>query len=71
MIFIVEVSWVNDIDYRDLIDIAKLNLIQKINLKMKEYYERPNDEIKKEIINLLKEKQKLYLFDVEIIKKYL
>lgn len=61
----------NDIDYRDLIDIAKLNLMQKINLKMKEYYERPNDEIKKEIINLLKEKQKLYLFDVEIIKKYL
>ena len=42
----------NFVDYMDLIDVAKINLMKKFNSKMEEYEKSPSVELKKEIINL-------------------
>ena len=39
-------------DYMDLIDIAKINLMKKFNIKMDEYEKNPSLELKKEIVDI-------------------
>lgn len=59
------------IDYMDLIDVAKINLMKKFNSKMDEYEKKPTDELKKEIINISIDRKNLYSFDIPTIQKYL
>ena len=59
------------IDYMDLIDVAKINLMKKFNSKMDEYEKTPTDELKKEIINISIDRKKLYSYDIPTIQKYL
>ena len=61
----------NDKDYTCLIDIAKLNLSKKLNIKTKQYQETPNNNLKNEMIELLKDRQQLFLFNTSVIEKYL
>lgn len=58
-------------DYRYMIEIAKINLIEKLNEKMREYKEEPNIQTKKEILELMKDRRQLFLFDTVIIEKYI
>ena len=60
-----------NIDYISLVDIAKLNLTNLINNKMLEYKKTPNSDLKNQIINLLKDKKQLFLFNKNVIEKYL
>lgn len=60
-----------NIDYIALMDIAKINLTNKINEERKKYKNTPNEESKKELIRLTNDRQKLFLFDTDTIKKYL
>ena len=59
------------IDYMDLIDVAKINLMKKFNSKMDEYEKTPTDELKKEIINISIDRKNLYSYDIPTIQKYL
>lgn len=59
------------IDYMDLIDVAKINLMKKFNSKMEEYEKAPTDELKKEIISISFDRKQLYSFDIPTIQKYL
>ena len=59
------------IDYMDLIDVAKINLMKKFNSKMNEYEKSPTDELKKEIINISIDRKNLYSYDIPTIRKYL
>ena len=59
------------IDYMDLIDVAKINLMKKFNSKMEEYEKMPTPELKKEIINISFDRKQLYSFDIPTIQKYL
>lgn len=61
----------NFINYMDLIDVAKINLMKKFNSKMEEYEKRPTEELKKEIINISIDRKQLYSFDIPTIQKYL
>lgn len=61
----------DNIDVIDLIDIAKINLIKKINLKMEKYNNNPTTELKKEIIELVKDRNQLFSYNIDIIKKYI
>lgn len=61
----------NKMDYRYMIEIAKINLIEKLNEKMREYKEEPNIQTKKEILELMKDRRQLFLFDTVIIEKYI
>ena len=61
----------NYIDYMDLMDVAKINLMKKLNMKMDEYEKNPSSELKKEIINMSIDRKQLYSFDIPTIKKYL
>ena len=58
-------------NYMDLIDIAKINLMKKFNLKMDEYEKNPNMELKKEIIDISIDRKHLYSLDIPTIQKYL
>lgn len=58
-------------DYMDLIDIAKINLMKKFNLKMDEYEKNPSVELKKEIIGISIDRKQLYSLDIPAIQKYL
>lgn len=60
-----------EIDYRDFIDIAKISLANKINEKMAEYKSNPSIELKKEIIKLMQDRKELYLFNLDVVKKYI
>lgn len=60
-----------EIEYSYLIDDAKLNLAEQINKKMEEYKVNPTEEIKKAIIILMQDRQKLFLFDKAVIEKYI
>ncbi len=60
-----------DVDYTNLADIAKLNLSNIINKKNKEYKNSPNKELKKELIKLLQDRDAIFAFDIDVIKKYL
>ena len=59
----------NYIDYMDLMDVAKINLMKKLNMKMDEYEKNPSSELKKEIINMSIDRKQLYSFDIPTIKK--
>ena len=61
----------NFCDYMDLIDVAKVNLMKKFNLKMDEYEKNPSLELKKEIIDISIDRKQLYKFDISTIQKYL
>lgn len=61
----------NFYNYMDLIDIAKINLMQKFNLKMDEYEKNPTVELKKEIIDISIDRKQLYSLDIPTIQKYL
>lgn len=58
-------------NYMDLIDIAKINLMKKFNLKMDEYEKSPSIELKKEIIDISIDRKQLYSLDIPTIQKYL
>jgi hypothetical protein len=58
-------------NYNDYIDIAKENLSIKTNEKMEEYKKSNDSNTKKELMELLKDRQELFSFNKEVIKKYL
>lgn len=60
-----------DLDYQVLMDEAKLNLSHKLSRKIEEYKSNPTLERKSEIAILMNDRQQLFLFDKNIIKKYL
>lgn len=60
-----------NIDYINLMDIAKNNLNEKINNAMYAYKKEKNSERKIELIKLLNDRKRLFFFDKEIIEKYL
>lgn len=60
-----------DIDYVSLLDVAKMNLNERINETMRLYKEQKDSSKKKELINLLDDRQNIFLFDKETIRKYL
>lgn len=60
-----------NIDYINLMDIAKINLNEKINNAMNAYKKERNSERKIELIKLLNDRKRLFFFDKEIIEKYL
>lgn len=59
------------IDYINLMDVAKMNLNNCINDTINLYKEKHTPEIKMQLINLIYDRKKLFLFDKKIIKKYL
>lgn len=59
------------IDYINLMDIAKMNLNKCINDTMKLYKKEKNSENKRKLIDLICDRNKIFLFDKETIKKYL
>ena len=61
----------DNVDYVALMDIAKINLTNKINEARKKYKDEPNEKLKKELTELTSDRQKLFLFNTETIKKYL
>lgn len=61
----------NNKDYIVLMDISKMNLSEIINSKMKEYKRTYKLTLKKEIIELLKDRKQLFLFDEKVIEKYI
>ena len=61
----------NFCDYMDLIDVAKINLMKKFNLKMDEYEKNPSLELKKEIVDISLDRKQLYMLDIPTIQKYL
>lgn len=61
----------NFVNYMDLIDIAKINLMKKINSKIEEYEKNPSIELKKEIIDISLDRKQLYSLDIPTIQKYL
>ena len=60
-----------DIDYVSLLDVAKMNLNERINETMRLYKEQKDSSKKKYLINLLNDRQNIFLFDKETIRKYL
>lgn len=60
-----------EIDYRDFIDIAKLNLSKKLDETINLYEKNQSSELKSEIIELIKDKREIMLFNTEVIKKYI
>ena len=60
-----------DIDYVSLLDVAKMNLNERINETMRLYEEQKDSSKKEDLINLLNDRQNIFLFDKETIRKYL
>ena len=60
-----------EIDYINLMDIAKINLNNCINDTMVKYNKQKDFQTKKELMNLFYDRKRLFLFDKETIKKYL
>lgn len=58
-------------DYVNLMDIAKRNLTNLINEATKLYKKEKNDETKRKLMSLINDRNNLFLFDKETIKKYL
>ncbi len=61
----------NFINYMDLVDVAKINLMKMFNSKMEEYEKSPSDELKQEIIKISFDRKQLYSLDIPTIQKYL
>lgn len=58
-------------DYIALLDVAKLNLAEKLNQKIREYKEEHTPINKSELAVLLHDRQQLFLFNIAVIDKYL
>lgn len=58
-------------DYINLIDIAIMNLNEYYNNTIELYKKEKNLDIKKTLIKLIYDRNKIFLFDKETIKKYL
>ncbi len=61
----------NNVDYIALMDIAKMNLANKINLTRARYKLNPTKQLKNELIELTSDRKELFMFNTEVIKKYL
>ena len=61
----------NKIDYRYLIDDAKINLSLKLKNKINQYKQHPTKELKIDILQLIQDRQNLFLFNINTIQKYL
>lgn len=61
----------DEIDYISLMDVSKINLNNCINKAMEIYKKEKNEESKLKLIKFIEDRQKIYLFDKETIKKYL
>ena len=59
------------IDYINLIDVSKMNLNNYINIAMQNYKENRRKDDSDSLIEIINYRKKLFLFDKEIIKKYL
>lgn len=59
------------IDNVDLIDIAKTNLSELINEKKEEYKINKTKQVREELLELLKDRDEILLFNREVIKKYI
>lgn len=62
---------VEEIDYINLMDIAKINLNNCIKDTMELYKKEKNPEIKRKLLDLIYDRRNIFLFDKETIKKYL
>lgn len=60
-----------NIDYINLMNIAKINLSNSINDNMELYKKQKNPETKRKLMNLIYDRKNIFLFDKETIKKYL
>lgn len=60
-----------NIDYINLMNIAKINLSNCINDNMELYKKQKNPETKRKLMNLIYDRKNIFLFDKETIKKYL
>lgn len=60
-----------NINYIDLIDDAKINLSHIINEKVAEYKKNQTQDLKKEIIDLINDRKKIFMFNKSIIQKYI
>ena len=60
-----------NIDYINLMNIAKINLSNSINDNMELYKKQKNHETKRKLMNLIYDRKNIFLFDKETIKKYL
>ncbi|MBQ7411075.1 MAG: hypothetical protein IJW20_06820 [Clostridia bacterium] len=59
------------VDYINLMSIAKENLNAKINFAMEKYKLEKTKERKMELIYLIEDRKQLFLFDKNVISKYL
>ena len=61
----------SNIDYINLMDVAKINLAKKINDVVDLYKKEKTIERKQELINLIEDRKRIFLFDKITIEKYL
>ncbi len=60
-----------NIDYIDLIEIAKINLANKLNEKVEEYKKERTPELKREVAKLMQEREEIYKLNKKVIEKYI
>lgn len=60
-----------EMNYVDKIEIAKINLTNKLNEKVDEYKKERTAERKREIAELMQDKREIYLSNKRIIEKYI
>jgi len=60
-----------NIDYIDLIEIAKINLANKLNEKVEEYKKERTPELKREVAKLMQDREELYKLNKKVIEKYI
>ena len=60
-----------NIDYIDLIEIAKINLANKLNEKVEEYKKERTPELKREVAKLMQEREDIYKLNKKVIEKYI
>lgn len=58
-------------DYINLFDIAKINLNSQINIAMNNFKKQKTDKNKKEFLELILDRKKMFLYDKPTIRKYL
>lgn len=60
-----------NIDYIDLIEIAKINLANKLNEKVEEYKKERTPELKREVAKLMQDREEIYKLNKKVIEKYI
>ena len=60
-----------NIDYIDLIEIAKINLENKLNEKVEEYKKERTPELKREVAKLMQDREEIYKLNKKVIEKYI